>query len=100
MTCLDVQSLGSSTQAAKGTARPSDTARVSVMSNISYVTWIIVRLCASGSTQGVISMLDEGKAGVNQADGNGRTGMHFAAARGDIAMMQVRVLLQTPITMV
>lgn len=45
-------------------------------------------------------MLDEGKAGVNQADGNGRTGMHFAAARGDIAMMQVRVLLQTPITMV
>ena len=48
------------------------------------------RLCASGSTQGVIAILEQGKAGVNQADRYGRTGMHFAAARGDIAMIQVR----------
>ena len=52
---------------------------------------LMIRLCAAGSTQGVISLLEQGQAGVNQMDGKGRTGMHFAAARGDIAMIQVNI---------
>jgi len=47
------------------------------------------RLVAVGATEDVHFMLDQGHAGVNQVDRWGRSAMHFAAARGDIAMIQV-----------
>jgi hypothetical protein len=34
-------------------------------------------------------MLAQGHAGVNEVDRHGRSAMHFAAARGDISMIQV-----------
>jgi ankyrin repeat protein len=33
--------------------------------------------------------LEQGQAEVNEIDQHGRSAMHFAAARGDIAMIQV-----------
>jgi len=47
------------------------------------------RLCAAGAKEDVHYMLAQGHAGVNEVDRHGRSAMHFAAARGDIAMIQV-----------
>jgi hypothetical protein len=47
------------------------------------------RLCAAGAKEDVHYMLAQGHAGVNEVDRHGRSAMHFAAARGDISMIQV-----------
>ena len=53
------------------------------------LVFVVFRLSAVGSIRGVTQLLEMGQAEVNEIDQHGRSAMHFAAARGDIAMIQV-----------